>query len=341
MECREAMELLSPYLDGELSAAETEALETHLKMCVTCREEMETLRLISGALQAGADTVQAPPGFAGGVVAALGRRRLPWYTRLPGVWKQAVAAAAALALIAAGSLHMGLGQLFTRVGPQVAENPSGPKVVVPGPGAQSDPGVKEPGQSEPAGPNDVKPNDDEPGTPPAGGSPPDETGTPSDNVPPPSVSDQVAFLSNLDQPRVIQSTMLGVRVDSLNQAREQVAAATSQANGKMETLSVYNTAEGRQETVKVTVAADAAPAVIEKIGALGEVVARENTSRDITGEFRSQAEQYLVLASQVKNTTNEAERQELEQSLSGLERQLRAWLAETGQYTIVVQLRVE
>ncbi len=44
--------LLSPYLDGELPAAETSRLETHLPACAACREELSRLRGLSAALRA-------------------------------------------------------------------------------------------------------------------------------------------------------------------------------------------------------------------------------------------------------------------------------------------------
>lgn len=43
MDCKVARDWLSPYLDGELSAAEKAALAEHLKICSSCRQELQEL----------------------------------------------------------------------------------------------------------------------------------------------------------------------------------------------------------------------------------------------------------------------------------------------------------
>ena len=43
MDCRDVSELLIPYLDGELSEEEREAVELHLSACLPCRKEFEAL----------------------------------------------------------------------------------------------------------------------------------------------------------------------------------------------------------------------------------------------------------------------------------------------------------
>lgn len=70
MECRQARELLSPYLDGELMPPERGRLEEHLQSCPDCREELENLR----RLAVGVRTLTIPelsPAFADRVMAAL------------------------------------------------------------------------------------------------------------------------------------------------------------------------------------------------------------------------------------------------------------------------------
>jgi anti-sigma factor RsiW len=53
MKCEDVNELLIPYLDGELSKEEREAIELHLSTCSRCREELEALAAIrDGSRQA-------------------------------------------------------------------------------------------------------------------------------------------------------------------------------------------------------------------------------------------------------------------------------------------------
>ena len=43
MLCEEVIEQLSAYLDGQLTAAETEAVRSHLAGCARCRGELDAL----------------------------------------------------------------------------------------------------------------------------------------------------------------------------------------------------------------------------------------------------------------------------------------------------------
>jgi anti-sigma factor RsiW len=42
--CREVVELVTEYLDGALSDADTERMEEHLKLCPPCVEYVEQIR---------------------------------------------------------------------------------------------------------------------------------------------------------------------------------------------------------------------------------------------------------------------------------------------------------
>ena len=51
MKCQECEELLHPYLDGELDAAQRGAVDEHLKSCDDCRQSLEHLQMLQRALQ--------------------------------------------------------------------------------------------------------------------------------------------------------------------------------------------------------------------------------------------------------------------------------------------------
>lgn len=70
MECDKAKELLSAYLDGEVTEKERHLLEEHLASCKSCRQELEELRRIVG-LVASLPKEAAPEGFAQRTVASL------------------------------------------------------------------------------------------------------------------------------------------------------------------------------------------------------------------------------------------------------------------------------
>lgn len=50
--CRQAVDLLTDYLDGALSAGERRRLEAHLAACPHCREYLEQLRVTVAAARA-------------------------------------------------------------------------------------------------------------------------------------------------------------------------------------------------------------------------------------------------------------------------------------------------
>ena len=52
MECNRMEDLISPYLDGELSAADRQAVEAHLHDCPSCRELLGLLGEVNASLQA-------------------------------------------------------------------------------------------------------------------------------------------------------------------------------------------------------------------------------------------------------------------------------------------------
>lgn len=56
--CKDLRELLSPYIEGELTEEDTRALELHLEECPACLKELDLIRKTVGALR---DMPQVPP----------------------------------------------------------------------------------------------------------------------------------------------------------------------------------------------------------------------------------------------------------------------------------------
>lgn len=68
--CEKYMEMASAYLDGELSPEERAELLAHLEACPGCRAFYEVI----GGISDNMEVVEAPEGFAKGVMDALGER---------------------------------------------------------------------------------------------------------------------------------------------------------------------------------------------------------------------------------------------------------------------------
>lgn len=123
-------ELLSVYLDGEATPAESLRVASHLKDCLRCRRRLEALNDARGAVRS-LPMVDLPPGLLvppqPDVAARRGRR--VW----AGAAAAAVAAVVAVATLTPGPEPLDLDDVSRQVGARAAlEAGAGPlKVVVP------------------------------------------------------------------------------------------------------------------------------------------------------------------------------------------------------------------
>lgn len=75
MSCEAVMDLLSPYLDDELTDLEMRSVREHLARCACCRQQLARLQRVGG-LFAVRRFVQPPPAFSQAVAARIYRRQL-------------------------------------------------------------------------------------------------------------------------------------------------------------------------------------------------------------------------------------------------------------------------
>ena len=106
MTCHEVEERLSPYLDGELGAAESAEVATHLATCAACAGRLRSLRGLSSAVRTAWPAQAAPDLLRSRVREALAEEapRVGMGRVVP--WREIGYAAAAL-LAVAGALWMG------------------------------------------------------------------------------------------------------------------------------------------------------------------------------------------------------------------------------------------
>ena len=67
--CNEAVEIMTEYLEGALSAAEARRLERHLETCPGCTEFLEQMRALAGSL-GGIGAESLPAAMRDGLIAA-------------------------------------------------------------------------------------------------------------------------------------------------------------------------------------------------------------------------------------------------------------------------------
>jgi anti-sigma factor RsiW len=105
--------MLQALLDGELDAANTLAIESHLKTCAGCAAHLRTLRALSERLAEADLATPAPDHLRARVEAALAQeerraarppRVRPWWTRATAAWSTAGAMGAVAATLVVGQL---------------------------------------------------------------------------------------------------------------------------------------------------------------------------------------------------------------------------------------------
>lgn len=96
--CEEFAALLDPYIDGELSPAETARVREHLRTCDGCRAYVQAALAMRDAFPEEEDT-PVPDGFAAGVMAAIRADAAPRKRRRPRWAKTLLPLAACCAIV--------------------------------------------------------------------------------------------------------------------------------------------------------------------------------------------------------------------------------------------------
>lgn len=128
--CRDYNELISQYIDGDLSGDERTLLLDHLKTCPECRRTLESYRAIGARLR-GMHPVSVPDTLTGDIFAVTintGPRRLYMLTSRVGY---SLAAVAAVVLIFVVAVYLIIGGYQRRIDPEVTASRPGGNVIWP------------------------------------------------------------------------------------------------------------------------------------------------------------------------------------------------------------------
>ena len=330
MSCKKIQQLISPYLDGELSPGEMETVKTHVDSCAYCRQEFEKMMGVSAALrQVGRDILPAPNGFSDSVIdcirktAAAGEsvKPLSWVKDIR-KWIGGIAAAAVIAFCTSSWIPV----------LQVAENPPGesPKIIsnllepeknddgviknnpiIPDPG--NDTAYPGGDTGDPAVPNHHEINEGEINT-----------------LEEPAEKYYEADITLLNTVPVIKSTMLQLEVDDSAAA---LARVLDTASGHVKTVQKVN--EDGYTIVKITVPVSEANKFIQTFSNMGRIVSNQENEKDAAKGYSNSLEQYQVLISQYNDSDAEEQAQLLKQ-INSLETQLANWQKEAEKQTIVL-----
>jgi len=112
--CQSVRKKLSAYQDGEVTSAEIDSIDAHLRICEACREQHAALRQTYRMLK-GLPEIEPAPELARRIVASATRAQKPFWIRAPGEAWRLFPARAALVTLAAAGLLIGtmLGNLLT------------------------------------------------------------------------------------------------------------------------------------------------------------------------------------------------------------------------------------
>ena len=339
--CNQARELISPYLDGYTAAGDTEVLEHHLNQCMHCAGEVEGYRKISNSLFR-LNEVNCPDNLNAAIMSRL-QEELPvreqslrqkTATRF-GAARKALAAAAAAVLIMAGSAGFSAGyKLVAGTSDNVPDPP--PKqhyevAVNNGETKITDPGDK---VTEPEPVINNTPTKDLAG----------EVTRPSSSNPQPA-----AVATNLEgnnavvtdrEPAVllshdiiIESSILKVAVNSVEEARQKAVNLAAGTGGKAQTLSRSENGTLVQ-IMQITVPKAKAPEMMAALSGLGRELDRQHEKQNITAQYRELATKYNELIAVNEAAGDSA----LEGQITAAKEQLNNWTRDAGNYTIVLWL---
>lgn len=338
MNCKDVKNLISPYIDGELSGSSTDEVKLHIDACPDCRQTYAEYLQISSLFKVmGKNITPAPEGFKDSVMERIMENQkvvsLPLGRRLSRSWKQIAATAAAVAVLAFSGFNFILPAAV-----QLADNNKpGTVVTIPqdnqnaatDPGEANDPlnsGVP----SDPDVPIDSNNTGDTPGANNPGSTNPDSTpGTQNDSTP--------VFLSKDQQ--TLSTIMVKISTgDFCPNPYEKAIAIAGDCGAKTESLGQQVTNDINYSLIKITVNRKSAPALINKLANIGSIISQEENLTDISTAYTDAQKEYWNLIGQYSYEKDPVEKAKLEQKINNTANQLGEFKQQAEQTTIVLWL---
>ncbi len=327
MECREARELFSEYLDKQLAHEENLKLISHLEVCPECREELDRMDSLLAAIHSRSMIeLTAPEGFASSVMARIKQEEAARAKGRWKRWKQAGAAAAAALLLASGPILMNNTPLL-----QVADNPV---ISEPSPEVTSSLDSNNPAPDNtptPVGETAVPPDS-------VTVAPKDtETDAKTNGTPAGTRSNPV--LTN-NQEFVIVSTLLKVETADVDNAEKRALSMAKACGASTQSLG-QQYQDGKLYLVdKIVVDSSSAGQLISSLAALGaEAAPRQVQRENLTTRYNELYSQLINLEQQLAQTQDSAQISQLRTQIAGIEKMLDSISKQSSDQTIVLWLQ--
>ncbi|PKM77561.1 MAG: hypothetical protein CVU90_06850 [Firmicutes bacterium HGW-Firmicutes-15] len=334
MDCMRIEQLISPFLDDELTPGETGEVRSHIAACAECQREYEDLVQLSSAMkQMGAVLMPAPAGFKDAVMLRINEERIVtpikksrWFNTS---WRQVVAGAAAALLLIFSAVTMNSSPMV-----QLAEKTPVVDTV------QSS-GISNKYPADNITPGVVNTTDNlstvQPKAEPPIAANKDNTTT--------TVESPVVAASNvrsayvfLNRERSIKTTLLKVRVGDSALAQEKVLQIAGDMQAETQSLGVQVNENGSYTVLKITVMKASSTNLINRLGGLGTVIDQEVDKQDISTRYAETLTQYQSLVTQRATLQDASQKAQLDQRIVTLEDELQDWEQKAERETIVLWL---
>lgn len=325
--CREAGELFSPCLDGEIIRGDELKLQEHLKNCPVCRREWAEWQRMADALhQLKDDEMRAPAGFSAAVMSRIKNEkvrppRADWKR-----WKQAAIGAAAVLLLTFGSLLIRTDNI-TRIADQNkqvnqlqnvhsnTENLQNGQEVGTIDASGKKQGFQQPEGSVSSG-----------GKVPSSGSGLNNTTSPTE------------FASS--QSHVIISTLLKVKIGEAQKAETKAISMAQACGASVQSLGQQSEGGTVYLVDKISVEGARAQELINNLVSLGTPVGlQQDQKEDVTRRYSELYDQWIALKNERNQTVGSGQKASLDRQISQVEEQLRSWDDQSKQQTIVLWLQ--
>ncbi len=312
MSCQVYEEMLSAYIDGELSSQDEQALEAHLATCDSCRSALSELRAVKAAL-ASVPEEEVPPGLhemimcsaitaKRGFFARLSDRLSRWTVRQ---WVPAIAAAMVLVMFvsAGGGVWFANRKLgLDLTGKPLASNVKDEEGLLKSKGTDGLASSRSAAPSSPAASSYV-------GTEGIAAAPPAGSSSGGASLKSMMLADTAAagnVWADADK-KIIKRAQLGLEV-SRGKVPEtsELAMNVVKANlGYIESSSISQSQQGEKEYTNfymvARVPAENLDPTVDAITALGRTVREDTSAQDVT-------DQYIDLDARLRNKENQEQR---------------------------------
>ncbi len=340
MNCKEARNLISPYMDSELPDNAAEELLIHMQDCASCRQVYQEILDISKLCRSAGKIISpAPAGFKDAVMqriaAESGRGSSVLMAGWARRWKQGVASVAAVMLLAFASYTFALPPLI-----QIAEHESTPPV------NNGDNHAAAEIPNKPGNGDNQQPNQG-PGSTTAS----QETPDPAQPEPGEKVHRQVTdapeavptentpvFLS-ADQQK-IKSVLLKISSSSeAPSAYNNAIKAAQNLGAQTESLGEQVKDEVAYNQVKIVVSRENEAVLLAKLRGLGNIISEQEDYKDISTAYQNTVDQYKQVSDQKSSVENPEEVQRLNSEIKSLFDKLGAFKQQADKVTIVLWLQ--